>query len=64
MAPWQDARHRYEGITQQAVLRPAPYTAVGTGLTGRTDRTRLDHPTRRRTYRRAVGAARAAGAGP
>jgi hypothetical protein len=63
MAAWRDVRHRYKDIAQQAALRPALYTALATGPTGLTGRTRLRPPTPRRTGRRAVGA-RAAGAGP
>jgi hypothetical protein len=61
IAAWLDARPRYGDIAQQAAQQPALCTAEGTRPTGRTRRGPLTH---RSTSRRAVGAARAAGAGP
>ena len=61
IAAWLGVRLRYRDIAQQAAQQPALCTAGGTGLTGRT---RRSPPTRRSTSRGAVGAARAAGAGP
>jgi len=64
MVAWRYVRHRHEVIAHQAVPQPALYTAVITGLTGLTARTRLRPPTHRPTSRGAPVAAPVAGAAP
>lgn len=64
MVTWRDVPHRHGAIARRAAPQPALYTAVATGLTGLTTRTRLRTPTHRLTSRGPAVASPPAGAGP